>query len=104
MNLIDFAGTEHTVLGMVNLLFTVSTALGGRVGILEDLIVAPGSRGSGIGSALLKKAIEKARALGCKRLALLTDRDNRSAHRLYRRHGFVMSQMAPFQLSLEQAD
>jgi GNAT superfamily N-acetyltransferase len=39
-------------LGMINLLFTVSTALGGRVAILEDMVVHPDHRGSGAGSKL----------------------------------------------------
>ena len=45
------------VVGMVNLLYTVSTALGGRVALLEDMIVAPHARGAGVGSQLLGHAI-----------------------------------------------
>src|SRR3954449_11185236 len=39
-----------TLIGMINLLYTISTALGGRVGILEDMIVHPDHRGGGFGS------------------------------------------------------
>lgn len=35
-----------SILAMVNLLFTVSTAIGERVAILEDMIVAPTARAS----------------------------------------------------------
>lgn len=46
-----------SIIGVVNLLFTVSTALGGRVAILEDMVVRPQYRGSGAGHMLLKAAI-----------------------------------------------
>lgn len=88
--------------GMVNLLFTVSTALGGRVAILEDMIVHPDHRGGGAGAKLLRGGIEFARSVGCRRLTLLTDRANDAAQRFYARHGFVPSKMLTMRLSLEQ--
>lgn len=86
---------------MVNLLYTISTALGSRVAILEDMVVAPQSRGLGVGSALLKYAIEFARDKGCKRITLLTDNDNEAAHRFYEQHGFTESSMLAFRLFLD---
>lgn len=47
-----------TVLGMVNVLYTVSTACGGRVAIVEDMIVRPEYRNRGLGSLMIRKAIE----------------------------------------------
>lgn len=88
------------ILAMVNLLFTVSTALGERVALLEDMIVSPSARGSGIGSELLSHAIAFAQASGCKRITLLTDRENKSAQRFYAKHGFAESTMIPLRLSL----
>jgi GNAT superfamily N-acetyltransferase len=85
---------------MVNLLYTVSTALGARVAMLEDMVVTRQQRGGGIGTLLLQAAIALARADGCQRITLLTDTDNASAHRFYRRHGFVASPMVPFRLML----
>jgi len=86
--------------GMVNILFTISTALGERVAILEDMIVSARARGAGIGSRLLEQAIAAARDAGCKRVTLLTDRTNDSAQRFYARHGFVPSGMIPLRLAL----
>lgn len=88
------------VIAMVNLLFTVSTALGGRVALLEDMIVHPAHRGSGAGSRLLQAAVEFARSAGCLRITLLTDRDNVAAQRFYQRHGFESSAMLPMRLRL----
>lgn len=90
-----------SIVGMVNVLFTVSTALGERVVLLEDMVVAPGARGGGTGSQLLSHAIEWARAQGCKRITLLTDRTNQAAQRFYARHGFTPSSMEPMRLHLE---
>jgi GNAT superfamily N-acetyltransferase len=88
------------VVGMVNLLYTISTALGERVALLEDMIVSSEIRGSGVGSELLKRAIAVARANGCRRITLLTDRSNESAQRFYKKHGLEASNMVPFRLSL----
>ncbi|MGP8284376.1 MAG: GNAT family N-acetyltransferase [Desulfomonilaceae bacterium] len=88
------------VLGMVNVLYTVSTACGGRVAIVEDMVVRPGSRNRGLGSLMIRRAIEFAWAAGCLRITLLTDKINDSAIRFYRRHGFAPSAMVPFRLFL----
>ena len=89
-----------SIVGMVNLLFTVSTALGGRVAILEDMIVHPSQRRSGAGSQLLQAAINAAQVAGCLRITLLTDCINAPAQRFYQRHGFILSDMIPLRLSL----
>lgn len=88
------------VVAMVNLLYTVSTALGARVALLEDMVVDAGARGAGIGSALLEHAIAHARASGCRRVTLLTDDDNVAAQRFYARHGFARSPMRPLRRAL----
>lgn len=87
--------------GMVGLLFTVSTALGARVALLEDMVVTAGLRNAGAGSALLQEALRQARAAGCKRVTLLTDDINTAAQRFYARHGFVPSPMLPLRCLLD---
>jgi GNAT superfamily N-acetyltransferase len=94
------ARSENEVVGMVNLLFTVSTALGCRVALLEDMVVCPRYRGSGVGSELLKRAIDLVRLEGCGRITLLTDETNESAQRFYRKQGFERSTMVPMRLFL----
>lgn len=89
------------VAGMVNLLFTISTARGGRVALLEDLIVWPVYRGQGAGSTLLQAAITLAQDCGCSRITLLTDEANAAAQRFYQRHGFSRSGMVPFRRLLD---
>ena len=84
---------NESVIGMVCLLFTVSTACGGKVALLEDMILHPKYRNDGLGSKLLQTAVELAKREGCLRITLLTDRANDAAIRFYQRHGFTMSEM-----------
>lgn len=86
--------------GMVSLLYTVSTALGGRVALLEDMVVSPAARGVGVGSLLLQAAIDHARSAGCKRITLLTDAANEAAQCFYAKQGFEISSMIPLRLRL----
>lgn len=88
------------IVGMVNLLFTISTALGERVALLEDMVVFPAGRGMGAGTKLLSEAIAYSRVQGCKRITLLTDRNNESAQRFYAKQGFVASSMVPMRMLL----
>ena len=83
----------NTVVGMVSLLYTISTAWGGKVALLEDMIVLPDFRGNGAGTMLLQTAIRFAESVGCLRITLLADRDNYLAKHFYRQHGFHESAM-----------
>jgi GNAT superfamily N-acetyltransferase len=88
------------VVGMVNLLFTVSTAEGARAMLLEDMIVRPDHRGQGVGLALIEAAIARAATTGCARITLLTDEDNNQAQWFYGRAGFRRSAMIPMRLTV----
>jgi GNAT superfamily N-acetyltransferase len=88
------------ILGMVSLLFTISTAEGGKAAWLEDLVVRPDHRDKGLGTRLLRAAVDWARKEGLTRITLLTDTDNAHARRLYMRHGFIPSAMQPLRLHL----
>jgi GNAT superfamily N-acetyltransferase len=88
------------ILGMINLLFTISTAEGGFVIVLEDLVVLDEYRRHGIGGLLLEHAVEYAGNKDFKRITLLTDRINADAHRFYKKHGFFESKMMPMRLVL----
>lgn len=86
---------EGKIIAMVSLLYSISTALGGRVCMLEDIVVAPEFRGSNSGTELLEHAIEHARKQGVLRITLLTDQANEAAQRFYHRQGFSLSSMVP---------
>lgn len=84
---------EGIIWGMVLLLFTVSTALGAKVAILEDMIVAPAARGKGVGGRLIEEAVAFAARNGLARITLLTDHDNEAAQKFYLKSGFTKSEM-----------
>ena len=88
-------------IAMATLLYTVSTAEGGRAALFEDLVVNSEFRKQGIGAKLLEHVIGQARAEGLLRLTLLTDMQNERAQVLYRKLGFTGSPMKPMRLKLK---
>ena len=81
------------VAGMANALITVSTAEGGRVVLLEDVIVRADLRGQGHGRRLVQRVMDWAQSEGLKRVTLLADADNAAALAFYGRLGFAPSGM-----------
>jgi GNAT superfamily N-acetyltransferase len=84
---------EAKVLGMASALITVSTAEGGRVLLLEDVIVRREHRNNGLGRRLVEHIFAWTKAEGMTRVTLLTDRDNKAALDFYRKLGFEHSHM-----------
>jgi GNAT superfamily N-acetyltransferase len=89
------------VVAMASLLYTISTAEGGKAALFEDLVVRPEYRKQGIGAKLLEYVIAQAREQGVLRLTLLTDMQNEQAQVLYRKLGFVGSPMKPMRLKIK---
>src|SRR5213080_4139754 len=87
---------DGAIVGMINLLFTISTAEGGFVILLEDLVIHKEHHGHG--SKLLQHAIDFAKQKNFLRVTLLTDRPENVAQEFFRRHGFVESSMIPMRL------
>lgn len=57
---------------------------------IRMLAVAPEARGRGVGEALVRACVDRARATeGCVRIVLSTQRTMHSAHRIYERLGFT---------------
>src|SRR5205809_8087070 len=89
---------EGAIVGMINLLFTISTAEGGFVILLEDLVIHKQYQGKGYGSKLLNYAIDFAKQKNFLRVTLLTDRPENVAKEFFRHHGFVESSMITMRL------
>jgi ribosomal protein S18 acetylase RimI-like enzyme len=60
-------------------------------GQIESVRVSHKLRGQGIGGRLMRYAIERARAEGCRLVQLTCDRERTNAHRFYERLGFTPS-------------
>lgn len=93
---------EGKIIGMVSLLYTISTALGGPVAVLEDMIISKEFRKMGYGSALLKNALQWAQDRGILRVTLLTDYNNDIAIKYYEKQGFTRSAMIPMRLVFKE--
>ncbi len=88
------------IIGMINLLITISTAEGGFVLLLEDLIIAASYRAMGVGSKLMQHALAFARSKRFMRITLLTDEEHDHANTFYEKHGFLRSTMIPMRVNL----
>ena len=49
---------DGKIVGMVSLLYSISTALGGKVAVLEDMVMDEAYRNKGLGKELLLEAID----------------------------------------------
>jgi GNAT superfamily N-acetyltransferase len=58
---------------------------------IEDVHVDRFWRNRGIGSLMMRWAIEFASARDCRRVQLTTDKRRKDAHRFYERLGFILS-------------
>jgi GNAT superfamily N-acetyltransferase len=86
------AELDGRVVGVYQLIvFRHLQARGGRCAEIESVHVHPDQRGTGVGGALMRDAVERARALGCYRVQLTSNAAREDAHRFYERLGFVPS-------------
>ena len=83
------------IFGMVNLLFTISTARGGFVILMEDVVIHPDHRGQGYGAMLVNYVVDFAKQKNFKRITLLTDRMSAESQEFFKKQGFEHSHMIP---------
>jgi ribosomal protein S18 acetylase RimI-like enzyme len=91
------------ILGMANLLVTVSTATGGKVILLEDFIIKKCARRKGLGKYFWGEMKKLAQKEGYARITLLVDKDNRPAQGFYLSQGFKKSNMDCWRYYLYQS-
>jgi GNAT superfamily N-acetyltransferase len=61
---------------------------GRDVALVENVIVDGSARGGGVGSAMMRWAVEEARRRGCSQVKLSSNTKRDDAHRFYERLGF----------------
>lgn len=93
--------TDDRIIGMVNLLFTISTAVGGFVVLLEDVVIHPDHRNQGYGGLLLEHVVNFAKQKDFKRITLLTDKLSAASQEFFKYHGFEVSHLIPMRRLLE---
>ncbi len=86
------AELDGRVVGTYQLQFLPNLSNRGRwLAQIESVHVDENLRGQGIGEQMLRRAVDDARARGCFRLQLTSNKSRGDAHRFYERLGFVKS-------------
>lgn len=80
-------------IAMVSVQVLISTAEGGPVGLVEDVVVKEACRGHGVGRRLMTAVSNWAEQHGLTRLQLLADRHNRPALDFYTKLGWQPTQL-----------
>jgi GNAT superfamily N-acetyltransferase len=81
-----FRGAE--AVGMCIICYAISTSLGAVVGKLDDVFIAEGARGQGVGSSMLKALGAELKAANVLRIDSAVHVRNTEAARFYARAGF----------------
>ncbi|HEX8281246.1 MAG TPA: GNAT family N-acetyltransferase [Chthoniobacterales bacterium] len=84
------AQQDERTAGIAYVAAHLSAEHGGMIGWLEELYVRPESRGSGVGSALLKEVASRAQQLGWNALELEVVAGHERVVPLYERCGFAL--------------
>lgn len=89
---------ERAIVGSLTLAtFRVPT---GMRAWIEDVVVDQAARGAGVGSALVRTALELAREAGARTVDLTSRPDRQAANRLYQRLGFEQRQTNVYRYTL----
>ena len=90
---VKVAEADGEVKGMVTAQLLMSTAEGGVVALIEDLVVDDGFRRRGIGRRLMDHIEKWCHDHGASRMQLLADRNNRYALDFYKKIGWQSTRM-----------
>lgn len=82
------AELNSKAIGFCSLTYKNSLWQEGYIGYINEIVVDKSHRGKGIGTALLKAAINAAKEKGCKRIELDSAFQREEAHQFYEESGF----------------
>ena len=86
------AELDGEVIGTCQLTFIPGLSRGGAERLLIEAVrIRSDQRGRGLGGDLIRWAVERARARGCRMVQLTTDKRRTDAHRFYANLGFEAS-------------
>jgi GNAT superfamily N-acetyltransferase len=91
------ARDEHgRPIGFATIYWTWSTTSAARLGVMNDLFVADGARGTGAADALIQACRDECSRRGVRRLAWQTAPDNHRAQAVYDRAGATREQWVDY--------
>jgi len=91
-------GAQGTAIGFATIFWSWSTSHAARIGIMNDLFVARGARGTGLADELIAACVDRARTRGAVVLAWQTAPDNHRAKAVYERVGGRRSEWLDYDL------
>jgi ribosomal protein S18 acetylase RimI-like enzyme len=100
LQLIARSGGE--AVGFATIYWSWATTIASRIGVMNDLFVAPAARGTGAAEQLIQACVEECRNHGAAELTWQTAADNERAQRLYDRVGAKRSQWVDYSLSVRE--
>jgi GNAT superfamily N-acetyltransferase len=89
------------LVGFATLFWTFSSTHATEAALMNDLFVAGGHRGEGIGLALIEASVAAARDRGMRHLEWFTALDNETAQRLYDRTGARRSGWYSYEIEID---
>jgi len=100
VQLIARSGGE--AVGFATIYWSWATTIASRIGVMNDLFVAPSARGTGAAEQLIHACVDECRKHGAAELAWQTATDNERAQRVYDRVGAQRSQWVDYSLSVRE--
>jgi len=96
------ARDDGRAVGFATIFWSWATTSAGRIGVMNDLFVAPEARGSGVAEALIEACRAECASRGAGKLTWQTAPDNAAAIKLYDRIGATREQWIDYWLTVEQ--
>ncbi|MFE0107252.1 GNAT family N-acetyltransferase [Streptomyces sp. NPDC059009] len=97
------AEADGRVVGYIRLGFPTPLAVNAHVRQILGFVVAEEARGTGVGRALVRAAVQEARRQGARRITLRVLGHNTPARKLYEAEGFVIEGVLPGEFLLDGA-
>ena len=94
------ARSDGAAVGFATIYWSWATTIAARIGVMNDLYVAPAARGTGTAEALIQACAEESRRHSAAELTWQTAPDNERAQRVYDRVGAKRSQWVDYSLNI----
>jgi len=92
---------DGTAVGFATVFWSWNTLIAARIGVMNDLYVAPPARGTGIADELIHACAEECRRHRARSLDWETAKDNERAQRVYDRVGAHRSEWVEYSLPVK---
>jgi len=86
--------------GFATIYWSWATTIASRIGVMNDLFVAPDARGTGAAEQLILACVEECKQHGAAELTWQTAPDNERAQRVYDRVGATRSQWVDYSFNV----